>query len=437
MAVLVDRELRIRTASAEFAERFSLPQPVRGRPLALLAEASGDRELIADVRTVLADGRPIEKPITLADGHRAIRRVVPLPGGSGEERLLITFTQSARAEDRTSEWTPWLQGIIDAAVDAIITIDSRARITLFNPSAERLFGYSQEEVLGQNVNLLMPEPYHSEHDQYVKRYLETGERHIIGIGREVTARHKDGTTFPIDLAVSEIRSGQQRAFVGIIRDLRTRKQLEQRAITAADEEKRSLAQELHDGLGQQVSANRMLAERLAKRLRHGQPIESQHCDELVEGIRDVEQQVRTLSRSLLPGEARHGDLEGALERLVRQIESRYDISAELVRGRNDRTFDESAATHLLRIAQEAIRNAVAHGKATQITVRLESDARRFLLLIEDNGLGMQQPVPQDGGIGLRTMRTRAHLLGGVLSVEPCESHGVRVTCQVEQPSDDQ
>jgi two-component system sensor kinase FixL len=119
--------------------------------------------------------------------------------------------------------------LLDAAVDAIILIDPRGRITRFNLAAERMFGYQQAEVLGKNVSVLMPEPYRSQHDGYIGRYAHTGERRIIGIGREVVGQRKDGTTFPLDLSVGEFRTtgellpAGEHGFVGIIRDLTERK----------------------------------------------------------------------------------------------------------------------------------------------------------------------------------------------------------------------
>ena len=120
-----------------------------------------------------------------------------------------------------------LNALLDAAVDAIILIDTRGRITRFNLAAERMFGYPEEEVSGRNVSMLMPEPYRGQHDGYLERYARTGQRRIIGLGREVAARRKDGTVFPIDLSVGEFRRDRDHSsghgFVGIIRDLTERK----------------------------------------------------------------------------------------------------------------------------------------------------------------------------------------------------------------------
>jgi two-component system sensor kinase FixL len=120
-----------------------------------------------------------------------------------------------------------LQALLDAAVDAIVVIDDKGKIITFNRAAERMFGYAVEDVLGKNVNVLMDEPYRSEHEQYVSRYVEKGEPHIIGKGREVEARRSNGEIFPVSLAVGEAREGGNRRFVGIIRDLSAQRAAEQ------------------------------------------------------------------------------------------------------------------------------------------------------------------------------------------------------------------
>ncbi len=111
------------------------------------------------------------------------------------------------------------RAILDAAVDAILTIDPSGRVESMNPAAERLFGYPSKEVIGQNVKMLMPEPYRHEHDGYLHNYLTTGHKKIIGIGREVVGLRKDGRTFPMHLAVSELHLGDRRMFTGIARDI--------------------------------------------------------------------------------------------------------------------------------------------------------------------------------------------------------------------------
>jgi two-component system, LuxR family, sensor kinase FixL len=119
-----------------------------------------------------------------------------------------------------------MRALLEAAVDGIISIDEHGVIQTINPAAERLFGFAADEVIGQNVKVLMPSPYREEHDGYLNRYLTIGEKRIIGVGREVVGRRKVGTTFPMDLSVAEGRLGDQRIFVGIIRDVTERKRAE-------------------------------------------------------------------------------------------------------------------------------------------------------------------------------------------------------------------
>ena len=121
-----------------------------------------------------------------------------------------------------------LRAIIETAPDALITIDEHGLMQIVNPAAERLFLYPAEELLGRNVSILMPAPHRERHDGYVARYLRTGEKRIIGIGRTVVGLRKDGSTFPMELAVGEARLGEHRLFTGFVRDLTERQEAERR-----------------------------------------------------------------------------------------------------------------------------------------------------------------------------------------------------------------
>jgi len=138
-----------------------------------------------------------------------------------ERRVAERTAQLSESEERH-------RAIVDTAVDGIVVIDERGTIQRFNPGAERMFGYPEAEAAGKNVSLLMPSPYRDEHDGYLARFLATGEKRIIGIGREVVARRKDGTEFPVYLAVAEMRRGESRMFTGIIRDITEAKRAAER-----------------------------------------------------------------------------------------------------------------------------------------------------------------------------------------------------------------
>lgn len=154
-----------------------------------------------------------------------------LDSGSGTT-LAVSFSlrdirEQKRAEQALRDSEARLKAILDSAVDGVVTINERGIIESLNPAAEKIFGFSSAELIGHNVKVLMPDPYRSEHDQYLRNYRHTGHRKIIGIGREVMGRRKDGSEFPLDLSVSEVSLGDRRLFTGLIRDITERKQAEQ------------------------------------------------------------------------------------------------------------------------------------------------------------------------------------------------------------------
>ena len=139
------------------------------------------------------------------------------------------------------------RSVVESAVDGIVVIDEHGRIDSFNPAAERLFGYAEAEVLGRNVKMLMPSPYHEEHDGYLSRYIQTNIKKIIGIGREVTGLRRDGTTFPLHLSVGEMSLGAERRFTGILHDLSNRVRLEEQ-LRASEARWRSVVESAVDGI---------------------------------------------------------------------------------------------------------------------------------------------------------------------------------------------
>ena len=162
------------------------------------------------------------------------------------------------------------RAIVEAAVEAVISIDERGIVLALNPAAEKIFGFSREEVIGRNVNILMPAPFHEEHDGYIRRYLDTGEKKIIGIGREVEGRRKDGAAFPIQLAVSEVKIEGRRLFTGFIQDLTERKELERLQAEwreSLEEQVRRRTEELEQAVGDLERINHIISHDLRAPLR--------------------------------------------------------------------------------------------------------------------------------------------------------------------------
>ncbi|WUR15148.1 PAS domain S-box protein [[Empedobacter] haloabium] len=174
----------------------------------------------------------------------------PLRDPDGAALVLATIhdiSERKRAEHALQESEARMRAIFDTAVDAIITIDQRGRMERLNPAAERMFGWREAEVAGRNVSLLMPEPHRARHDGYLDHYLRTGEQRVIGQGREVQGLRRDGSVFPMELAVGEMWIGGARMFTGLVRDISARKAAEDEArrllqeLTAANEELTSFA----------------------------------------------------------------------------------------------------------------------------------------------------------------------------------------------------
>ena len=335
------------------------------------------------------------------------------------------------------------RAIIETTVDAVITIDVHGHIELFNPAAERIFGYAAAEVVGQNVSVLMPEPYRSEHDGYIQAYLETGRRRIIGIGREVTGRRKDGSTFPMDLAVSEVKLGDRTIFTGLVRDISERRRLEREVLQSAEEERRRIGQDLHDGLGQQLTGIGLIARGLARRLDAEGSAAAGEAHEIAQFIQEADEFARTLARGLVPVDLEANGLAEALGRLCANAERFFGITCSVeAHDAYDGAYPVPHPTHLFRIAQEAVTNAVRHGRAKHVAITLATGAEQVRLRIADDGVGFPGEVhaggtvrapswPQDNhGMGVRIMQYRAQIAGGTIDIRPGVDGGTVVSCTV-------
>jgi two-component system CheB/CheR fusion protein len=376
-------------------------------------------------------GFPLRSPPTAIRRKNGETRVVEMASyrfDDAEVWLMYDVTERQRAQEALRDREESLRSILETAVDAIITIDTAGRILSFNPAAERMFGYSASEVGGRYIRLLMPAPYREEHDGYLARYLETGEARIIGVGREVVGLRKDGTTFPMELTVSEVR--HRGRFTGIIRDISERKALERSLADRAVEERAHVARELHDEIGGLVTGMAMLAQTLHTQLvKEGSPLAARARD-LVETIVDSQEKVRALSAGLMPLEAVPEGLMAGLRGLSEQCAKAHGIRCRFVCVPPVRVHDLTVAAHLYRIAQEAVNNAVRHGEPQEIVVTLSQDQDSLKLIVADDGRGLGQGARDNAGLGFQTMRQRAHLLHGELEVQPREPRGTVVTCRV-------
>lgn len=351
---------------------------------------------------------------------------------SGYAVVTRNISEQQRSLQELQDRKRRLRSILETAVDAIVIIDERGVVENFNPAGEKLFGYKADEVVGRNVNLLMPEPFASEHTGYIQRYLRTGRAKIIGIGREVQARRKDGTLFPADLAVSTFYDGKP-LFTGVLRDISQRKSLEADVLQIAEAEQRRIGQELHDDTQQQLSALTMIAKNAADSLAavvSSDPRLAEaraKVERVVKGLKDANQSLRSVARGLVPLQVESHGLRDALTNLSTQVSESHPVRCGVALDDGIDVEDTGVATHLYRIAQEAVNNALKHAEPNQIEIRLRSADRTFVLEIADDGVGISEAREQRGR-GLQIMAYRAGLIGGVLTVRRDPTQGTVVSC---------
>lgn len=331
-----------------------------------------------------------------------------------------------------AEYAARLAAIINTVVDGIITIDERGIIDSLNPAAERIFGWSARALIGKSVNILIPEPWRHHHDSYIRRYLRTGKAHIIGIGREVRGLRKDGSTFPMDLAVSEVRIGKRRLFTGIVRDITERKRAAEAIARVSEEERRRLGQEMHDGLGQQLTGVTLLAKALQGRLAREDHAAAPDAGEVAAMLGRVLDDMRRQAHGLYPVELERSGLAVALDELALTHRQLYGVDCRFVQQGTPPSLSRSEALHLYRIAQEAAHNAVRHGGAKRICIHLSRSARLLVLEVLDDGRGYR-PRKTESGMGIQIMRYRAGVLGATLDINRVRPRGTRVLLEWSLP----
>lgn len=444
--VILDGELRVRTANRAFYQAFQLSPPEVERQLIYLL--GGGRFDSLRLRNLLED----VLPKSMHSEDYAIRYEFPEKGaqtllvnarqlyhlqGQPQQLILLAFedvTQQKMGEAALLDTQVRTHTLFHTAADGIITINQKGIVDSFNPAAEALFGYAANEVIGRNVSMLMPEPFCSEHDGHIARYLQTGQSRIIGINRETVGRRKDGSIFPIELTVAEIPHLRQ--FTGFVRDVSRRKQLEGEVLEIASLEQRRIGQELHDGIGQELTGLRYLVDALADMIPEKRSSEAELVARIGNTIKTTLEHVREMSRGLIPFSVNADRLLTAFDNLTSRSSELFGIKCTFDCNTPVLVRTDIIAAQLYRIAQEAIVNAVTHGHAKHVTIGLRAVAGTIQLQIVDDGKGIDNPNYQEEGSGVRIMHYRAGLIGAALQVTPANPHGIQVLCTVGKGAND-
>jgi len=406
------------------------------------------------VRRIIGIGREVE-------GRRRDGTTFPMELSVGEARhkgeplfagIIRDITERKKFKKDLQESAEQLEAVVDTAVDGVILIDTLGNVRMFNPACENVFGYTQDEVLGRNVKMLMPTPFHEEHDHYLENYRRSGVRKIIGIGREVAGRRKDGTTFPMELSVGEARHNGEPLFVGIIRDITRRKQSDDqkesllKQLTASNIERGHFAHIAAHDLGQSVrmvssfcgllSAN--YGKQLDERGRQYVSIMASAAHAMQALLDDIVEHGRL---DFEKGDAAWFDASKVLEEVLRSLGEPIEKSGAVVTSNSLPTI-WTIQVRFARVLQNLIANAIkyiAPGTTPKVHVSVTTKLDEWIFSVADNGIGIDpqyharifEPFKRlhtareysGAGMGLAICNKIVASLGGRMSVESSPGAG--------------
>lgn len=447
-----------------------------GKPIALLLPADRqeeERQILAKIqkgekvehfetRRLRKDGAVIDVSVTVSPVFDDEGTLI------GASKIARDITASRIAEHALREREAHLQSVLDTVPDAMVVIDTRGIIQSFSATAEKQFGYRPEEAVGHNVSMLMPEPYRSQHDGYLARYLATGERRIIGIGRLVVGRRKDGSTFPMELAVGEMRSGDRRFFTGFLRDLTERQETQKRLqdlqgelifmsrFTALGEMASTFAHELNQPLA--AAANYMNAAR--RLVAGGRPEDAPEISTAMERAADQMLRAGQIIKRMRDFVAR-GESARQPEDLRKLIEEASALALVGIKQTGTHvSFDFDPGTGIVSVDKVQIQQVILNLMRNAVEA-MEEVARRELIVsthvtdpdtvevaVCDSGPGIAPDIAarlfqpfvsskrQGMGVGLSISRTIVEGHGGRLWAEPNPAGGTIFRLTLKRSSEE-
>ena len=338
---------------------------------------------------------------------------------------VIDINRRRMTELALAEREQRLSAIMEHSAEAFIVADRNGLITEHNLVAEQLFGYSTKELTGLHISQLMPEHLRQQSEQKMEAYLLSGEASMINQRSDHFGLRKDGTTFPLQVAVTQVK--QFGLFVGLIRDLSEHRLLEQEVSNISTWEQERTGRELHDGLGQRLTGLTMLATHVKNNLADSEQVGL--VQDIIAELKGAAEEVSRISHGLAPISITPDGLGGALATLVKKVGDAGDVECCFENHSKLTISDRQAANQIFRIAQEAFNNALKYARAKHITITLDELDAVAELCISDDGIGfdMEELMSYDG-FGIRIMGYRANSVGATLSIDTAPGKGTRVRC---------
>jgi PAS domain S-box-containing protein len=457
--VIVDAAGRIALVNEQTERMFGYERgELLGRKIELLLperfrERHADHRsgYIADPRT-----RPMGVGLELAGRHKDGSEFpvdISLSAIETEEGLLATaFVRDIRERQIAKELhvrsEQRFASLLESAPDAVVITDSEGTIMLVNAQTESLFGYPRDELLGHEVEILLPETVRNRHVTHRLGYLADPRTRPMGIGLELAGKRKDGSEFPVDISLSAIETGEGRLLTAFVRDITERQRAadlqrslaERRAllehlVSAGEEERQRISSDIHDDSIQAMTAAGLRLQLLRRELQ--EPEQLDLLSNLEETIELAISRLRHLLFELRPPAL---DREGLGVALDMYIEESRDQTPTVYRLEDKLRLqpNEEIRIILYRVAQEALTNIRKHAQAKEAAVLLAQQDGGFLVRITDDGVGFspQETLPAPGHLGLAAMRERAELAGGAIRIESEPKTGTVVECWIPSRFDD-
>jgi PAS domain S-box-containing protein len=427
---VVDRGLRIIMANRGLGERSA--GQLEGALVTDLFPQSLHARALSTMHRVLANGQ--------VDGY-----VAEIEGNDGQSRHFDVRVSPIRDEQKivalavvTSETTEQIRAeraiatqarMIESMLEGVAVINEQGVIEITNPAFDMLFGYRRGELIGRNMAQLAGWPY-----EQPERWQPLSTKQGRSTQVEFDGRRADDTHFAALGVLSRFEVAGRNHSLLVLQDVSERKQLERAILQAVSREQYRIGNDLHDGLGQELTGIALMLRGLAGRLTTEYPTILPEIEGITRLVNSSIESTRALARGLSPVNLERGGLSDALEGLAMHAQELYGVDVTCThRVKTIRPLSTELANHLYRIAQEAVRNAVRHGQARSIRLHLHGARAKVRLTVTDDGIGMPSDAVDAPGMGLKIMRYRARILGGEVRFERGAPEGSSTTDEGRRP----
>ncbi len=325
------------------------------------------------------------------------------------------------------------RAVFESAPDGILIVDPEGVVRDLNPAVEALFGYAREEILGETVEMLLPESFRRAHVEHRQRYRKNPHARPMGVGLDLRGRRKDGAEFPAEISLSPWRHDDHECVICVVRDVTEYMRIQdfsEGALRSVEEERQRIARELHDDTAQRL-ATLMLSVRLLS-FESDDTKRAHALSELREQILAAAEGVKRIARGLRPPELEEVGLRTALQAHLRGLREGAGFEVDVDMDPVENLLNLEGKLCLYRIIQESLSNALRHSGARAARVTITATDDRVTAVIEDRGRGFDpgRTSADGGGLGLVGMRERAVMLGGRVTVDSGPGAGTRVRIEL-------